>query len=365
MRPEADTTLWELDPGNNLGTATLAVGTTAGLTGAPARSRPVFRFNISTIPANAVVTSARLSFRVTKVPSGAIPSTHRLHRLAVSWNEGTKGGNTGSAAGPTEATWTSRGTGAGWSSAGAQAPGDFASDASASALMAGLGVYNFNSTAALVADVQAWIKDPALNFGWIMISGAEATPRSAKRLGSRESGANAPSLTIEYVAVTTGTPPVIEVQPRNLATFPGLPANLTVTAKGTDPLTFQWLKNGVPISGASEAKLTLPKLSPVDAANYSVNVSNGSGTTTSQNAQLSLLPLPALEFLNIESGKAQLRFAAAPGHRYQVEFASGLPSPWNVLTQLVGDAAIPLALVSDEIAANLQRFYRISITAEP
>jgi len=49
--PVADTTLFEHEPGNNLGAeTTLAAGTTAGISGAPARSRALIKFDVAGIP---------------------------------------------------------------------------------------------------------------------------------------------------------------------------------------------------------------------------------------------------------------------------------------------------------------------------
>jgi hypothetical protein len=105
FRASADTSLFEPNPGNNLGAATLASGETAnaGLT------RAILRFNLTTnIPAGAKINSVRLTVRVTKVPPGQLSSTFGLHKLLKDWGEGRRTGDRGQAAAAGDATWTMR-----------------------------------------------------------------------------------------------------------------------------------------------------------------------------------------------------------------------------------------------------------------
>ncbi len=62
------------------------------------------------------------------------------------------------------------------------------------------------------------------------------------------------------------------------------------TTVGGATLTYQWRKDGAPISGATAADLTLMGVSAGDAGTYSVVVGDGSGTITSANAVLTVLP---------------------------------------------------------------------------
>lgn len=59
----------------------------------------------------------------------------------------------------------------------------------------------------MAEDVQAWIDDPASNFGWVMI-GEEDLPQTVRRFGSRENPDRAirPMLTIAYEAGPPGIP---------------------------------------------------------------------------------------------------------------------------------------------------------------
>ncbi len=209
LKPAADTSLFENSPNNNLGHAWLAAGTIK--TGK--KSRALIRFDLSTIPTNAVVTSATFTLRVVKVPTAPPSSSFGLHRVLKSWQEGTKGSagpNQGAPAGTNETTWKARSTPTVlWTVPGGSAPDDFSATVSASHQLAGTGSYTFASTPELVADVQAWLAAPDANFGWILISTSENIVKTARRIGNREDKANSPTLVVEYTAQTAAQPPQI------------------------------------------------------------------------------------------------------------------------------------------------------------
>ena len=204
----ADTTLFEVSPNNNLGGTTLAVGSVAS-TGQGQRGRGLLRFDVSGIPANAVIDSAALTFTVLQAPFGAVPSSFRVHRFLKPWVEGVGTGNTGSPAVAGETTWNAQFHGtAPWSSAGSAAGTDYISSESGSVDVDGLAAYTVQDSG-LVADVQAWVSGAAANHGWIMISSGEGTQRTARRVGSRDSGGAAPSLVIQYSVAPTDPQPRI------------------------------------------------------------------------------------------------------------------------------------------------------------
>jgi hypothetical protein len=94
------------------------------------------------------------------------------------------------------------------------------------------------------------------------------------------------SLTVLSVFV----PPSITSQPspdKTLVTA-GSPVSFTAAASGSGPLTYQWLVNGQPIPGATEATFTLPDVQLTDAGTYTVTASNPYGSATSLGAVLTV-----------------------------------------------------------------------------
>lgn len=202
LTPVADTSIMEGAPFNNLGAVqSMAVGVTAN---GPA-ARGLVRFDLSgQIPANATVNSVALLFPVIRSGFLVEDSTFALHRVKVAWGEGTKGAGsatgTGAAATAGEATWVSRQhPTTNWRSAGGGAGDDYQATPSATADVTGSDGITFLPTPELAADVQAWLANPASNFGWLIKDLTENEfVQSARRLASREFATVRPTLLVEY-----------------------------------------------------------------------------------------------------------------------------------------------------------------------
>jgi hypothetical protein len=198
----ADTTLFEFTPNNNQGAFTNFAAGTTGIVTEGAKSRGLVQFDVAaSVPANAQITAVRVHLTVIRVPGGGgVSSTFGLHRVLQPWNEGNKVGfATGVPATAGETTWNSRLHGSAlWTTPGGAPDADYAAEASSRTMILGLGTYTFDTSAAAVADAQTWLGDPAINYGWIVISEDEETQQTARRFGSRESPPNAPRLEIEY-----------------------------------------------------------------------------------------------------------------------------------------------------------------------
>lgn len=200
LTPVADTSLFQKFPGNNVGgSMSLASGDTA--TEDPARA--LVRFLPSTsIPSGVTVTGARLEMSVVRTITSA-PTVFDVHRLLVDWGEGNKGAGqvigAGQPASDGEATWEMRfHPTVAWNVPGGSAGSDYAAVSSASAELVNQGVLTFASTVILVSDVQAWIDNPASNFGWLVKARHEFSTTSARRFGSREHPDGPPRLVVDY-----------------------------------------------------------------------------------------------------------------------------------------------------------------------
>jgi hypothetical protein len=89
----------------------------------------------------------------------------------------------------------------------------------------------------------------------------------------------------------TSTPmaPTITTQPISVNAVAGETATFAVAAQGSGPLAYQWLRNGTPITGATEAIYQLIAAQADNAALYSVRVSNAVDSVTSQAATLTVV----------------------------------------------------------------------------
>jgi glucose/arabinose dehydrogenase len=204
LQPVKDNTLYENVPDNSNGAGKyLFMGQTGEDNGIPASfRRALLEFDLSAIPANAVIESVQLAFTINKVPSsGATPDSATLHRILQDWGEGASNASSpegqGIAAQPGDATWNDAFFNTdSWAEAG----GDFAATASASTPFGASEpeTMTFASTPTLVADVQGWVRKPATNFGWIL-RGDEITLQNARRMASRENLEDpVPVLTVDF-----------------------------------------------------------------------------------------------------------------------------------------------------------------------
>jgi hypothetical protein len=96
------------------------------------------------------------------------------------------------------------------------------------------------------------------------------------------------------VRVDTVLPPGFLQHPVSIARALGQPAIFSVSLSGTGPFTYQWLRNGVIIAGATGPTFDIVAVKTTDAANYAVRVTGRGGVTTSLTGTLSLHAAPAL-----------------------------------------------------------------------
>jgi len=91
----------------------------------------------------------------------------------------------------------------------------------------------------------------------------------------------------ESIWVTTnGTLPSVLRGPSSQTVCPGNRVGFAAAATGTPPLSFQWLFNGKPISGATANTYVIPIATATNSGSYSVQVTNPFGSTTSKPATL-------------------------------------------------------------------------------
>ena len=97
---------------------------------------------------------------------------------------------------------------------------------------------------------------------------------------------NAATLSVTTAAVA----PTIATAPANVTVSEGQTASFSVSAAGTAPLSYQWRRNAVDITGATAASYTTPATTVAadNMARYSVRVTNPVGSVTSADAVLTV-----------------------------------------------------------------------------
>ncbi len=89
---------------------------------------------------------------------------------------------------------------------------------------------------------------------------------------------------------TRPSPPAIVEQPASTTVAAGGNATLAVTAVGEGTLTYQWRRDGTAVVGATSAALTLNNVSAAQTGDYTVVVTNLSGSTASEFARVNTAP---------------------------------------------------------------------------
>jgi hypothetical protein len=106
---------------------------------------------------------------------------------------------------------------------------------------------------------------------------------------------------LELLSSTSPWPrPLITTQPSPLTVYAGQTASFTVGAQGGVPLAYQWQRDGTKLPGATSPTLTIPNVYYTDAGNYSAVITNGSGSSNSVAATLTVLAPPT--FANLTNG---------------------------------------------------------------
>lgn len=137
--------------------------------------------------------------------------------------------------------------------------------------------------------------------------------------------ATTPPQVVKEPPSITGEPADQEVGERDRATF-------RVEALGTEPLRYQWQKNGKPIPGATASSHTTPPTTPADdGAEFQCVVANDAGTAHSRLARLTVhsRPVPPENqppVVAVEEGSLEIRLDEEASLRGSVS-DDGLPDP--------------------------------------
>jgi hypothetical protein len=162
----------------------------------------------------------------------------------------------------------------------------------------------------------------------------------------------------------TSIAPSISIQPASQTVTAGQTATLTVTASGTDPLNYQWQKNGANV-GSNSASYTTPATTAADNnAKFLVTVSNTAGSVTSATVTLTVTSVPAAPTITTEP---QSQTVAAGQTATFIVVATGtapLSYQWQKNgTNVGGNSATYTTPATTTADNNSQLFVKVSNTA--
>jgi hypothetical protein len=141
-------------------------------------------------------------------------------------------------------------------------------------------------------------------------------------------------------------------QPTSLSLTVGGKTTLSAQVQGTDPITFQWRRNGTNLIGQTFSTLTLSNVTAEIAGNYDVQATNPSGTITSDPATVTVNFTQMLLY-------AGVTIYGNIGDRFLVEYQDSLnaSSSWTSLSTVT--LASPTYVYIDyESRTQTNRYYR-------
>ncbi|HWI56407.1 MAG TPA: immunoglobulin domain-containing protein, partial [Bacillota bacterium] len=187
--------------------------------------------------------------------------------------------------------------------------------------------------------------------------------------------AAAPSPGAPYVG---GQAPVITAQPEPQTVVGNTTARLSVTASSPEPLSYQWIFNGTPLLGATQAVLELPKVRLNQAGVYQAVVLNAARAVASREATLFVLqpvvitqhPLDWAVRPGTSISFSVAASSSSSAIRYQWQFNdTKLSGATNSVLYL--DNVQPVhdgfyqALVADDISSELSAPARLAVLVNP
>jgi sugar lactone lactonase YvrE len=152
------------------------------------------------------------------------------------------------------------------------------------------------------------------------------------------------------------TAPTISSQPQSITVNDGSPVAFSVGAAGSTPISYQWFKDGVAISGASFASLQIPSAALQDnTARFHVTLSNAVGSVTSQTAVLTVRPVP----LSITAQPTSVTVPDGGSATFTVVATGSLPMGYQWLrdgTAIVGATAASHVVAPATLAVDSSKF---------
>ncbi len=171
--------------------------------------------------------------------------------------------------------------------------------------------------------------------------------------------------------------PAIETAPADRIASAGTVVNFTVTANGTEPLSYQWRVNGLAMPGATNASLTLTNVQASEAGDYHVVVHNAAGFVISEvarltvNQPLEILAQPLSQYADLGSMVTLNVLAQGTGTlRYQWQRdgvnLTGATNASLVLSEVqAGDSGNYAVVVTDDVQSQVSASATLTVLSPP
>ena len=159
-----------------------------------------------------------------------------------------------------------------------------------------------------------------------------------------------------FLLTPVSGPTMMTSAPGSEVAGPGGRVTLQMQMSASELLTYQWLHDGRPIPGATNATLPLPAMSMSNAGQYTVIVRNQVGTVARASAAIAIF---SMQFSN---GAAQLSVAGPAGRNFSIYYSDklGLGANWQTMTNFTMTGTMS-QLSTTPPQGRQARFYRAAM----
>jgi uncharacterized repeat protein (TIGR01451 family) len=188
---------------------------------------------------------------------------------------------------------------------------------------------------------------PLTNF--VQVASATPDPDSSNNTG------------IIVSTIATNAPPIFNLQPADAVALSGSAVTFQASVFSVQPVTYQWLFNGIGIPGETGNSLVLTNVQDMQAGRYAVVASNLNGSNASALAQLTVLPPPNFQLSGISSmgGAVVVSLQSSTGLTYTLEYKISLSDTnWTQILPAMPGTGNVVSLQDTNSATTPTRFYR-------
>lgn len=182
----------------------------------------------------------------------------------------------------------------------------------------------------------AWFKDNVLlpDETGPSLSIASTTPAAAGTY--RVEVTNSAGQDTSSAVLHVRTVPVFAAQPESQTVPEGATVSFTVEAVGPGPISYQWLRNGSTLGGATGSVLTIENVTSENAGTYTVEATNTYGTTESNPAVLGVNTPPVITLQPVSQA-----IASGESATLTVSAAGTTPMTYTWYLGTTGDTSQP------------------------
>ncbi len=190
------------------------------------------------------------------------------------------------------------------------------------------------------------------NSGWVLTSAAAINDKG-QIVGSGTLNGEAHGFLLSPIDTGTPQPPSVVTQPVGGSFALGTTATLAVSVTGTSPYSYEWQKDGKPITGSNTNSLVLTSLRGTDSGSYRAIIKNTAGSASTTAVTVTVLdPLLATAQYTV------VRVSGEIGGKYLIEYVNRADSTdWQPLTTITL-AKSPQLVLDEESVTNRFRLYR-------